>query len=94
MKPVKWETVKLRAKREANLSGTKGWIASLLESMIDGSFDWRTSLENLQELVWDRIEKWDIREVKKLHDIFPRCLPKDCRYVADLRDDGEWWIIE
>lgn len=94
MKPVKWENVKLRAKREASLSDTEAWIASLLESAADGSFDWRGNLESLQELVWDRIDKWDIREVKKLHDIFPRCLPKDCRYAADLMDDGNWWIVE
>ncbi len=103
MRPVKWERVKLRAQQAAGVRATGycGWdgdsatmapVYALMAGVEDGTFNWRTNLTRLQELVWDRIAKWDIRCLRKLHELFPPCLPRDCRYVVEQDDKGEWWV--
>ena len=94
MKPVKYETVKLKAQREAYVKNMdKAVCASLLQGVTDGTFDWRNNLDQLQEKVWEVIKQWDIRRVKTLHELFPSILPKGCKYVIDCTDRG-WEIIE
>jgi len=95
MKPVKFDRVKLRAMQEANISlesPDKAACYAMLDGVADGTFDWRKNFGKLQKLVWDRIDKWDIRCLKSLHMLFPACLPKDCKYIVEEGDDG-WWIV-
>jgi hypothetical protein len=92
MRPVKWDQVKLKACQEASLPETRTASYALLAGVEDGTFDWRGNSKQLQEAVWERIAHWDIRCIRKLHELFPRCLPKNCKYIAVLRDDGHWWI--
>jgi len=93
MKPVTWDRVKLNAQRCANVNGTYDAAYALLAGIEDGTFDWRGNLEKLQEAVWERIERWDIRCIRKLHELFPTCLPRDCKYAVDMLDDGTWWVV-
>ncbi len=106
MRPVKWEKVKLEAQRIAQVNYTGSMeehaitsyerpaIVALLEGVIDETYDWRGNLKQLQELVWERIENWDIRCVKGLHALFPGCLPRNCRYVVDYDKNGNLTIFE
>ena len=106
MKPIKWKTVKEKAKRNANITGYNNYDGctlhnghyaagyALLESIADNTFDWRNNLDKLQKLIYQRIDNWDIRCVRSLHTIFPKCLPKSCHYHIEMSNDGEWWIIK
>ena len=92
MKPVKWETVKLRACRDANLRGYGPEIAAVMEAVACGTLDWRGKYKELQELVWKRIQAWDIRQARKLRELFPSCLPANCRFEAFENEKGEWML--
>lgn len=94
MKPVKWERVKINAKKIADgilLNQGGGYV--LWESMNDGTYNWRNTFYNFQELIRKHIDKWDIRCIRKFHKLFPSCLPNDCTYQVEMKNDGEWWVI-
>jgi hypothetical protein len=84
--------VKLKACQEVKLSQTRVTPYALLAGIEDGTFDWREHQKKMLDAACERIEHWDIRCVQKLHELFPSCLPRNCRYVVELRDDGCWWI--
>ena len=105
MRPVKWDAVKLKAQQAANIGAYNHYDSNgvrmenpacyaLLEGVADKSYDWRGKLNELQALIWDRIVRWDIRCIRKLHELFPSCLPRDCKYVVDYNDKGEWVVFE
>ncbi len=98
MRPIKWETVKRRAMSAAGIECANAGFMNraapyaLQECVADGRFDWRARLEELRDMTRARIAGWDVRRARSLHRLFPDCLPQDCRYELELRDDGEWWV--
>ena len=98
MKPVTFSRVKQRAVQQACvtlddiLSNSRCAYYAMLEGVADGTFDWRKNHQKLQEIVCERIKKWDIRCLKRLHMLFPNCLPKDCKYIVE-QSEHEWWIV-
>jgi hypothetical protein len=92
MKPVKWDNVKLKAKKEANLKPDVA-VYAVMEAVACKTMDWRRKYQELQEEVWNVIAKWDIRQAKKLYELFPSILPKDCTFTCDMDQNGDWVIF-
>ena len=94
MKPIKWEKVKLKAQQQAQVTHLDDTcICAICEHIFENKSHWRKGVFDIQERVWNIISKWDIRCVRKLHELFPTCLPKDCKYAIELQNDGDWWVV-
>lgn len=91
LKPKKWEKIKLEAQRKANIQNDSVLYA-VMEGVACGTTDWRGKLDELQALVWGTISKWDIRKVKTLCDIFPGIVAKDCLFICEMDERGEWVV--
>ena len=91
MRPKKWNTIKLHAKQRATVDNM-GPVYAVMEAVSRGSTNWRGTLVELQETVWDVIDKWDIRRMRALCELFPGIVPKDCAFTADMDGKGNWVI--
>lgn len=92
MQPRKWKQIKLEAARRARITLDNGGAAAVLAAMTRGSTDWRTELTALQQQVWTVIDNWDIRRVRALCALFPGIVPRDCMFICELNDRGDWIV--
>lgn len=98
MKPIKWNDVKKRAvlhsrlMRADGLPPTKLCLYAIMSGRASGN-DWRKNAAEMQKACHDIIMRWDIRNVRKLHELIPECLPKDCQYNIGQTENGQWVIM-
>jgi len=93
---VNWDALKKRIARQT-YSGlnTGAAVAALQEAMASGTFDWRKSLLELKNEVYDTIMRWDIRCAKGLLEAFPYLVGKTMANkhpTAYLNDKGNWML--
>ena len=103
---IKWETLKKKAIKAA-IGDTQWYLGpqevemacyAMLKSIGDGSFNWNRNLEELRKEVVRIIDRWDVRCTKKLIDLFPGIVPKNCIgkvprcYMADNEDCD--WVVD
>ena len=93
-KEIKFETLKKKAKDAAcaKMSG-----AESVMMMLSTHKHWRANIVDMRQSACEVIDKWDIREVGKLIDIFPFIIPpsyhnkKITIYMAD-NENCDWMI--
>lgn len=63
-----------------------------------GSYDWRTTLEELKTEAYKIIDDWDVRCIGQLMSMFPDVLPKSYRNkkmsIYMLDNENCDWVIE
>lgn len=67
----------------------------LIAGAADGSFDWKKNLEEMRNQAIQLIEKWDIRRVKTLIELFPTIVSvKDGNRMpfVDIDEKGDWVV--
>lgn len=94
-KEIKFETLKKKAKDQINAYKVSGGEAVMM--MLSTHKHWRTNIIDMRQSACEVIDKWDIREVRKLIDIFPFIIPpsyhnkKITIYMTD-NENCDWMI--
>jgi hypothetical protein len=100
MNAMKYETIKKKAIEElrTQIEVGSGWPSDKLFMALMPAVEMRRKPRELLE-EWTAeavkmIEKWDIRQVGKLVELFPSCIPKRFHglpMVAEMADTG--WVV-
>jgi hypothetical protein len=105
MKSMKFETIKLKAQQEfCARTGGEGYqmgmpttflalIAAVGENPRRSP---RSILRDWQDYGIKLIDSWDIRQVKKLIELFPSCAPTYFKRVplqCDMDEEGDWVVF-
>jgi hypothetical protein len=107
LKAIKYETIKLNASREFyGRAGGNGQTIGFAGT--DSAAFWALAEQigaerprKVQDICKEWIDKgcelinrWDIRCVKKLIELFPSCVPAYCHKLPiQLDDSGEEWMV-
>lgn len=76
------------------------WLAATAKSATVGQFKagWSQLVLRAREAGYDLIDRWDVRQVGKLIELMPECVPSRYRgvnlvcYMAD--DEASTWMVE
>nr|WAI02683.1 MAG: hypothetical protein OI719_00315 [Candidatus Methanoperedens sp.] len=96
---IAWEKVKRDARDSLahQSQGEQMRIWALIESVHNGTFDWRKSLGELQKAGESIIEGWDVRMCVGLLEVFPHIIPKKYHGVTPavyMDDVTERWVLD
>ena len=94
---IRFEIIKKRAKEAIN----DGYLIQpgdvLGIALQSNGYDWRSTLFELRTEACKLIDKWDIRQVTKLLDLFPFIIPKrfknGYKLTATMNEKGDWVLI-
>lgn len=96
MPDIKFDTIKKNAKEIFNNIADRESCFALLVS-IDNKQSWWTNLKEMKEAGYQLIDRWDVRQVRKLIELFPGAVPKTYRtksitvYMAD-NENCDWMV--
>lgn len=97
----KFETLKKKAKEQVGVGRANGCFFPqekdflVLLPAIEERIDPRTLLDRWYREADKIIDRWDIRKVKKLIELFPGIVRKEClnREITCEIDDAENWLV-
>ena len=98
---MKWDTIKKTVASGAYTSiilcaNPETIVACIFHSFAEKKPP-RESIQDLADIVYERIMKWDVRMVGKLRELFPYYFPKSLQkgiLVAEYNEKCEWEIYE
>jgi hypothetical protein len=100
MKTYIWDSLKKKIATEAyssiSIFNVRAMTAVLMNENLATRPNWREDIQKLKDLVYERVMDWDIREAKKLIDLFPHNVTRFCKDkipIAEYDENGRWILV-